>query len=651
MGSLDQLRAKLPRERGPVFPQERLTELERQIEELTVQLKGRTPSAPEDAIREAVERFIDEPRFRDSRDALLVALGCDRPVGTKHYRLIEDITRFPAILVGVDRFRKHLFVFKDCYKGLLDTYLGYHPETKGGSRKAKPNWDSLRAWLNSGMTDIRDPEGLEEEWVLELVAHPELFSDRPVEAFGHQMLDGEKGVFLQFQRALGIQQTSWLMEQLVLAQIRAAGDSKAGIVAYTPKLLVLLEMLGGQNPPVFNRGLAELLTFYCAQTDGAVHSELRDFSLNFWGNPLLDEDGNGWVFVPHEPREMVKKWFKRHVIQQFFNVLTRQGELEERDAREKRKRRLNFWVQYADIVGDVKFALGPHARKDTDARMVEVLEMMKGMTLDLDGGGDRQNNAFIMRFGDWVVVEFGLENNACFVYRASDVPFEGGDTRVSAQSIRNHINNSAYQSRGPIRRVHKDVGGRTWEEIFTVELEKRGILLRRSTGSTSVGTATRWAPQIQAGTRMSQVETRPSQPHATTRSPVTPSPATTSQVATGPAPSMSHAAASGAATRVIGTASWRDPALQPPLGQKAVSTTSSSTASGPVVRLPFGPKQEKELLALCRKLDILVLDMRERGSYLWIALDKDEDTRLTPLLKSYGFNYRPGRGWYGQHSS
>jgi hypothetical protein len=633
---------------GPLFPLDPLTEIKAQIDELTRQLKERTPRAPEDAILEAVERFVQHPRFRDSRDALLVTLGCDRPVGAKRYRLIEDDARFPAILVGVDRFRRHLFVFKDCYKGLLDTYLGYHPEMKGGSPKAKPNWESLRAWLKTGISDIRDPEGLEEGWVVELVARPELFSDKPVQTFGREILDGDEGAFLQFQCALAIPETSWLMEQLVLAQIRAAGESRAGVAAYVPKLLRLLETLSGRNPPVFNLGLTELLTYYQAQSGGTPHLELRDFSVGFWGNPVDEKDSSGWVHVPEKPREMVESWVKLHIIQQFFNVLAKQGNLEENKVREKRQRRLKFWEQYADVVGDVKFALGPHARTSTDRRMVEVLELMAGLTLDLQGGGDRQNNAFIMRFGDWVVVEFGLENNACFFYRASDLPFERGDSYVSAQAIRNHITSSSYSQRGAIRLVHHDSGGRTWEENFTFEMEKRGIFRQRKPSGASANSTARWTSRFHPDSRMVQVEanSRAQQP-AGKHSSVEPSETATRAHAGG----ANTAATSNMDGQSSSTTSWRTSVDRFVSAHANSANTSTSATSDPIFRLPFGPTQEKSLRELCRKLDIQVLDMRERGSYLWIALDKDEDTRLTPLLKSYGFKYRPGRGWYGQHSS
>ncbi|WP_321910234.1 EH signature domain-containing protein [Paraburkholderia sp. J11-2] len=653
MSFLDDLRNRLNRlQTQPVLLQSPLGNLEDQLEALTQKLKGHTAKVPVDAIVGAVERFQREPRFRHSHDALLVSLGCDRPIGKMRYRLIEDTARFPAVLLGVDRFRKHRPIFRDCYKGLLDTYLGYHPDMKGASKTGRPNWELLRSWLDSGANSLRDPEGLDENWVPELVAHPELFSDAPVEAFARQVLEGKDEAFLHFQQALGIDRTSWLLEQVVLAQVRAA--AKAGITPYIPQLLPLLEPLASQNPVVFNQGLAEVLSAYCAHSGGPMHGALRDFSLHFWGNPLFlrKESSTGWISVPREPREMVKKWFKLHVIQQFFNVLAKQDQHEKDDVRLKRERRRDFWEKYADVVGDVKFALGPNARNSRDPRMVEVIKLMEGMTLDLHGAGDGQNNAFIMRFDDWVVAEFGHENNACFVYRASDVPFENGDTSISAQAIRHHIQATSSRRLGPDKLYHRDRGGYSWEDIFEDALRARGIVMPAASRASKTS-ATTWKPQVPMQAAKQLVPASAAVHYsASPQAPATPVSNSSTAVKATPRQNTDRASAGQATGQTASASAWRNPSiLRPATGTSggsapAAPVTSAATSNSPVVYLPFGAKQEKELLNLCSKYDIYVRDMREREGYLWVALDKPEDNRMTPLLQAYGFKYRPGRGWW-----
>jgi hypothetical protein len=658
MSYLDDLRRGLGRLQNQlVFLQTPMGELEEQLAALTEKLKGHAPKAPDEAVVKAVERFQQEPRFRHSHDALLVSLGCDRPIGKMRYRLIEDSALFPAVLSGVDRFRKHRPVFRDCYKGLLDTYLAYHPEMKGAAKTGRPNWEMLRSWLDRGANILRHPDGLDETWVSELLSHPELFSNAPVDAFGRQMLrEDDSEEFLRFQQALGIERKSWLMEQVVLAQVRAA--AKAGITPYIPKLLPLLEPLAGQNPVVFNQGLGEVLSAYCDHSGGPLHGALRDFSLHFWGNPLLlhRESTTGWVAVPRAPREMVKKWFKLHVIQQFFNVLAKQDQQEDDNVRLKRERRRDFWEKYADVVGDVKFALGPNTRNSRDPRMVEVIKLMDGMTLDLYGAGDGQNNAFIMRFGDWVVAEFGHENNRCFIYRASDVPFENGDASISAQSIRHHIPSTAYTRSGPVKLRHHDTGGYPWEDHFEEALMHRGTKMPVAARASKTSSTT-WKPQTPERPSKPQAQTRAggysAASHQTPTVPVTGTSATVKvkpHQDAGLAAASQHVAGQSPAAQTASASAWRNPSILRPSTRTAggAAPEFASTSNALVVNLPFGANQEKELLDLCRKYDIYVRDMREREGNLWVALDKPEDNRMTHLLRAYGFKYRPGRGWWRQ---
>ncbi|SAK49261.1 hypothetical protein AWB80_01324 [Caballeronia pedi] len=652
MSFLEILQARLESQRNNTVQMRVSTEpLQDQINELTTQLKGRLPKTPPDAIANAVERFRQDRRIRDSHDALLVSHGCDRPFGQMRFRLIEDRERFPAVRSSIDRFRKYRLVFRDCYKGLLDTYLGYHPEMRGASGTGRPNWEMLRSWLDTGAKGLRDPDGIEEEWVPELAAHPELFSSAPVDAFALQVLKGNEQAFLQFQQALRIERTSWLLEQVILAQVRAA--AKVGIMPYIAKLLPLLERLGTQNPAVFNQGLVEVLTAYCADSGGALHGALRDFSLHFWGNPLSlqAEKKTGWATVPLKPRNMVKNWFNLHVIQQFFDVLAKQDKSEPRDVRKKRERRRDFWSKYADVVGEVKFALGPDARSSQDPAMVEVRQLMEGMTLNLQNGGSSQNNAFFMQFKDWVVAEFGHENNACFIYRASDIPFEDGDTAISAQAIRHHINSSFSNGpRGPVRLLHKDGSYENWEDVFEQALRDRGtpmpVPMRQSDAA-----STHWSPQVSGDKpKKRAVDSMAAQqedfgwPSADRSA----APVIAGNPVERVADRVSSAGQNGSAR------AWRNPSISRPstgdTGSPASATpaTSASTSNGLIDNLPFGATQEKELFNVCREYDIPVRDMRERTGHLWVVLDRPDDIRMTPLLQAYGFKYRPGRGWWRQ---
>jgi EH_Signature domain len=606
MGALDRLRAALRQGPDPVVRALPLLELERQEKVLTQRIvQGRTSDTPPvDAIIEAVELFVKTKRFRNSRDAKLVAFGCAEPIGRAHYRLVEDAERFPLVLKGAESFRHYRPAFRGCYRGLLETYLGYHPDEKD-TPAGRLNWTNLRSWLQANLRDTQEPGGVDAGWVTEVVSNPALFSENPVQEFGREMLDDADASFLRFRRALGIKETSWLIAQLVLQQVHIAGKSDGpGLTAYLPKLLTLLESLTRNNAHIFNQALGLMLTYYQGRKPVVLHTELRDFAVKHWGNPWLHGGIDEWGLVDDDVRQMVGSWLKLHCIQQFFGVLAQEGDSD--------PRRLKFWEQYHDAVDRVTFALGPHARTSQDEDMANVREMMEGLMVDLQGGGTRRNNAFIMQFGDWVLVEFGVTGNACFFFKSSNLPFDLSDGFVSAPAIRSHIDGYGNSAHDPIRRTHRDRSEGDWEYIFAREMGKRGIFPERKVRDTQP----RWSAQVKTDTRVQQVETCTRLPDGL--------PPHDSRVAAGDHPVEGrNADASSSATKT--------------------SRTEDSTS---VVQFPFGAKQEKELFALCRRMKVDVRDMRTRQGNLWVVLDKPVDNSLTPLLRSYGFRYRPGRGWW-----
>jgi hypothetical protein len=593
MSSLERLMSSLRLGPQPVIRPYPYAELEEQEGALTARLEKRDANIkpPIDAIIEAVELFRQTSRFRNSRDAKLVAFGCAEPIGRTQYRLIEDAEKFPLVLKGAESFRTFRPAFRGCYKGLLETYLSYHPDEHSGKHAGRLNWTNLREWLDANLASTREPAGVDAAWVTEVSSNPALFSDNPVQAFGRELLDDAEASFVRFKRAVGIRETSWLIGQLVLQQVHIAG--KAGnptLTRYLPKLITLLENLTAYNATVFNEALGLMLTYFHDAPPVVVHPGLRDFSVRHWGNPWLHGGIDEWDLVEDSVRQMVVSWLKLDSIQKFFGVLAQEGAGD--------MRRLRFWEKYSDAVDDVRFALGSHARNSQDADMKNVRGSMKELMVDLLHGGAAKNNAFIMRFGEWVLVEFGFTGNRCFFFRATDLPFNPHESSVSATAIRGCIQDTALRSaRDPIKLRHDDTNEGDWEYRFAREMGKRGIFPdRKSTESTP-----RWAAEVAARKTAAK----------------------TAQDVFGFFPDRSS------------------PDISTPR-----QTVPQQSITRPVVRLPFGPKQEAELQAICRRLRVVVRDMRRQDGNLLVMLDSPEDSRLTPLLQSYGFQYKPGRGWW-----
>jgi hypothetical protein len=600
MNILDRMRRSLARGPAPVVLEHPLAELDRQERELEKQIRERRAVPPPvDIVIEAIERFRETRRLANSRQARLVALGCIESVGQMRYRLIEDGERFGYLLRGIENFRNHRMTFRNCYQGLLDAYLDYHPDNQGSLPEGRPNWEALRRWLEHNISDIREQNGIDEAWVSEVVEHPDVFSESPVARFGEEVLRGHPGAFLLFKKALGIKDSSWIIAQLVLAQVHAAGRSSgAEFRSFMPRLLRLLEKVSADNKALFNTALAQILTYYHAHPPLVAHKDLQDFTVLHWGNPWLKRNNSGWVLVSEPIRAMVSSWLKLHYIQHFFSVLAQEGKSD--------PRRLKFWERYYEAVGTVTFALGSQTRWSTDPDMVHARKLMDGLMVDLEGNGASNTNAFIMHFGEWVVVEFGQKGAACFFFKASDLPFEMNND-VSMPAVRNYIQGDSEYSRDPVRRTHRDRIEASWETTFERVLSARGIFPGKPAVSSQPAT------HSSSLRSMRQVETQP----------------------TSVQNDVSH------------PKQWEIRTAQPqPTGNSGSghSRTATSTAHPRPHRMT--PQQEAGIKDLCGRLGIAHEDFRSKNGNFWVFHDAADDSRITPQLTQWGFSYRPGRGWW-----
>ena len=449
MGSLDRLRRALKTTNAEAF--EGLAfehkELDREVQRLKAWVGGnRAATPPANLIRDALGRFVKVSRTENLRETRLVAFGCVDAID-QGYRLIEDPERFPKLLECVDRYREEARPFRRCYRGLLNGYFTFDPTSEWSREYGRRNWETLRSYLHSRIASLNDG-GLVPEWVEAITEHANLVTADPCGRYGLSLLKGEGDESSGALRRLGVSEASWVTTRLILSQVEAAASlSDAEFSGYIRQLLDLLD----RHPVVANSGLAVILTRYRACRNAGPHADLREFSIGHWGNPWLSSNSARWSHVAEPTRLMVADWLKLDLIREFFNLLAEDGSSD--------TRRLKFWQRYHKQIDDMYFALGRRAANSGSSDFRELRRKMEGRVLGLDAAGARENNAFIMCIGGYVVVEFGIRGNACFVFRRSALPF-GLSGQVAGDATA--LKHSSHVE----RLLHIDRAREPWERVF-----------------------------------------------------------------------------------------------------------------------------------------------------------------------------------------
>jgi hypothetical protein len=139
------------------------------------------------------------------------------------------------------------------------------------------------------------------------------------------------------------------------------------------------------------------------------------------------------------------------LIKDFFELLAHDGSAD--------LRRLNYWLKWEPQITDMWFVLGEKALRNKTDRFTKLRKLMEGRDRILDGSTD-DNNAFVMRIGPLLVIEFGVTNNACFAFAAAD---------FNTSLTRRHLGvYELKQKSGALKLSHMS----GWESRFDYELRR-----------------------------------------------------------------------------------------------------------------------------------------------------------------------------------
>lgn len=429
MKEIDQLRQRLQATNQPLFNMEHWSDTTRitKIRQTLERDAGSTRISPNDLLtfQEAIIKYRHSAVTPNYLDVQYCCRGLATPFDG--YCLLEDTKQFLRLIQIISSYDKKYREFRKCYQGLLSSYFGYDQHIEGRS-----NWLTLRTFLveNLAFIKLQYPPI---KWIQTLNEHKNLLFDNPCQRYSHKLLNSDDSEFNAIKTSLGISVKSWVIQEIVAAQISTAiACNDADFHTHLPHLLTLLE----KHSTLRNISLAQLLDRYANSQNTAENVLLRNFALQHWGNPWLASKRQVWqTWVKDPVIKMVEKWLKLRALEDFFALLADDGTA--------RKERLDFWVRYVDEIDEVYFALGKNTAFSPKADYKEIRRYMDGRWMHLEGAGGG-TNAFLMRIGDYLFIEFSVHGNACHVFDYHNRPFELGGSAITVMGTQQQLKNTQH---------------------------------------------------------------------------------------------------------------------------------------------------------------------------------------------------------------
>jgi len=357
-----------------------------------------------------------------------------------------------------------------CFQALLSSFWSFPLNGKQTSEEAKAGWVVQRQWLSAERERILKSKEPKPPWFSDLTKHVALLSAQPCERFGAALLRGDSSELQDARESLAIPLDSWVVEEAVIAQMRAGcALNDEAFKARLPNLINIGTGRGGVElgEPLRLRSVALLVSRYAKCRERPEHIALRDAAVSIVGNPWLRRaiwdarvvDAKGRP--DDDTREMVNGWLKRRLITDFFQLLSVDGTGD--------SRRVDYWLRFEPAIEDMWFALGSDARYRRGEQFADFKNRAKGRLLDLDGT-TADNNAFVMRVGRYLLVEFGAKGNAMYVFEWSSLGQPLLDILTSGKAWASVSIHRLKDSSHTERMIHRDSSAQTWEQKFDAYL-------------------------------------------------------------------------------------------------------------------------------------------------------------------------------------
>jgi hypothetical protein len=446
---LDRLRQQLSESQAPYFqriehwgaPQE-MTQALRQVrsafDSAAVESDPRSSAL-------ALSRFRKNGRFANFIELKYGCFGVGLSImwGNSQWSILGDEELLRQLLKLVDVERKQPRRFRKCYQGLMHSYFSY-PVLDEEAEQVVKNWHILRRFLGNRRELALRATNIP-TWLAMLDQHANLLSSKACEPYAADLLQGNRKQLEIATEGIGIGPTSWLWQEAIITTVKTATeiDSDADFRNMVDTLLNLLVSSESDRPlseSVLLRCFAMILIRYAKSTNKPEHPRLRDLAVQHIGNPWLKRAAWDAYVNNDNARKMVDGWLKRRLITDFFAVLSEDGAADQR--------RLNYWLRFEPVIEDMWFALGPHAREANTADFIEMRKRMEGRLHFLSGPGSILNNAFLMKIGEFLIVEFGVTGNATYIFNIGDSKIDFSKREMNIYSLKgsNHVGRLIHMS-------------------------------------------------------------------------------------------------------------------------------------------------------------------------------------------------------------
>jgi len=423
------------------------------------------------SIMASIASFRRTGKVAGFRDLKYVCLGMTA-VDSQGWCAVADArlrSRVAELVEGQTEMRRRI----RCFQALLSSYWVFPLNAKYASEEATAGWIELRSWLRAESKRILLSKESKPPWFAALTKHAALLTDQPCDKFGAALLRGDSSELRDAMESLAIPSDSWVLEEAVIAQIRAGcGLTDKTFKEKLPNLINIGTERGRieVGDSLRLRIVSLLVSRYAKCKDRPEHMALRDAAVSIIGNPWLRRaNWDAWVVdgrgkPDDQCREMVNGWLKRRLITDFFELLSVDGTGD--------SRRVDYWLRFEPAIEDMWFALGSDALNRRGEQFNDFRNRAKGRLLDLDDT-TADNNAFVMRVGRYLLVEFGAKGNAMYTFEWDSLGKPLLDTLTSGRARTSVSIHRLKASNNVERLIHRDSAEQTWEEKFDAYLVSR----------------------------------------------------------------------------------------------------------------------------------------------------------------------------------